>query len=334
MTALKTRETERGVARVAAPRLPPGDEVEPLVELREQARDLGRVVLTVAVDRDDDVAARLRRSRPRAPPPCRSCGAGGRRARSSCAACRRVSAAKVPSVEPSSTKTASQGSPTARARPRARRRAARRSAPRCAPGRRPRARRERMRTRVPRGRLLTIEDALARVLARVRPLEPSPCPRRGRGARARRRSPGARRPAPVRELRDGRVRAPGDRHARTPAGRGADRGRAGRRSGARGRRGDGDRDRRRGPGRRRRVVPIEHVGEHDNAIEIPYPLRRGAHVRPAGGDVRSGETSAEPESASERRRSARSPPPAWRRFSARGARASPSSAPAPSCGAG
>ena len=46
--------------RVAPLRLPARDEVEALVELGEQPRDLGRVVLEVAVDRDDDVAARLR----------------------------------------------------------------------------------------------------------------------------------------------------------------------------------------------------------------------------------------------------------------------------------
>ena len=46
--------------RVAPLRLPAGDEVEALVELGEQARDLGRVVLEVAVDRDDDVALGLR----------------------------------------------------------------------------------------------------------------------------------------------------------------------------------------------------------------------------------------------------------------------------------
>src|SRR5439155_22958733 len=46
--------------RVPAMRLPPGYEVESLVELREEARDLGRVVLEVAVDRDDDVALRIR----------------------------------------------------------------------------------------------------------------------------------------------------------------------------------------------------------------------------------------------------------------------------------
>ena len=44
---------------VASLRLPPRDEVEALVELGEQSWDLGRIVLQVAVDRDDDLALRL-----------------------------------------------------------------------------------------------------------------------------------------------------------------------------------------------------------------------------------------------------------------------------------
>ena len=40
--------------------LPAGDEIEPLVELGQQSRDLGRIVLQVGVDRDDDVSTRLR----------------------------------------------------------------------------------------------------------------------------------------------------------------------------------------------------------------------------------------------------------------------------------
>src|SRR6266511_1614320 len=49
--------------RVSAPRLPAGDEIEALLQLREQARDLGRIVLQVAVDRDDELARRLREAR-------------------------------------------------------------------------------------------------------------------------------------------------------------------------------------------------------------------------------------------------------------------------------
>ena len=63
--------------------LPARHEVVALVELREQVRDLGRIVLQVGVDRDDDLARARRRNRRSAPPPCRSCGGGGRRGRSS-----------------------------------------------------------------------------------------------------------------------------------------------------------------------------------------------------------------------------------------------------------
>ena len=44
---------------VAPLRLPARDEVESLLELCEQAWDLGRIVLEIAVDGDDDVALRL-----------------------------------------------------------------------------------------------------------------------------------------------------------------------------------------------------------------------------------------------------------------------------------
>ena len=59
MTRLKIRERNAARERVAPLRLPAGDQVEALVELREQPRDLGRIVLEVAVDRDDGLAARL-----------------------------------------------------------------------------------------------------------------------------------------------------------------------------------------------------------------------------------------------------------------------------------
>jgi len=45
--------------RVAAVRLPTRDEVESLLELREQARNLGGIVLEIAIDRHDDIALRL-----------------------------------------------------------------------------------------------------------------------------------------------------------------------------------------------------------------------------------------------------------------------------------
>ena len=101
------------MTRVAPPRLPAGDEVEALVELREQPRDLRRIVLQIRVDRDDDFASRgLPRIRPAnaaALPKLRR----KRTTRTSLwASWSLVSAAKVPSVEPSSTKTTSHGRPS------------------------------------------------------------------------------------------------------------------------------------------------------------------------------------------------------------------------------
>jgi molybdopterin molybdotransferase len=37
------------------------------------------------------------------------------------------------------------------------------------------------------------------------------------------------------------------------------------------------------------VIPIEYVVEHDNRVEVPDEVPVGANVRPAGGDVRSGD---------------------------------------------
>src|SRR5688500_4217 len=37
------------------------------------------------------------------------------------------------------------------------------------------------------------------------------------------------------------------------------------------------------------VVPVEVVVEQDNKIEVAEPVPVGAHVRPAGGDVRAGQ---------------------------------------------
>ena len=99
---------------VAPARLPAADEVEALVQLRQQLRDLGGVVLEVAVDRDDDVAAGLGEAG----------GEGGRLAEVAAqpddadarrGGVSRVSAANEPSVEPSSTNTVSHSSPAARA---------------------------------------------------------------------------------------------------------------------------------------------------------------------------------------------------------------------------
>lgn len=38
------------------------------------------------------------------------------------------------------------------------------------------------------------------------------------------------------------------------------------------------------------VIPFEYVVEHDNTIEIEQPVRRGANVRPSGGDTGAGES--------------------------------------------
>ena len=62
--------------RIAPLHLPAGHQVEAFVELRQQARDLGRIVLQVRVDGDDDVSAY---SKPAASAAAfRSCAAGGR----------------------------------------------------------------------------------------------------------------------------------------------------------------------------------------------------------------------------------------------------------------
>ncbi len=37
------------------------------------------------------------------------------------------------------------------------------------------------------------------------------------------------------------------------------------------------------------VIPLEYVVDHDNSIEVPEPVSRGASIRPAGGDLRQGE---------------------------------------------
>ena len=73
------------------------------------------------------------------------------------------------------------------------------------------------------------------------------------------------------------------------------------------------------------VVPIEHVVEGDNEIEIPSAVAAGANVRPRGGDVaRRRDRRHRRARGSARRRSARSPPPASPRSRARAGRASPS----------
>jgi molybdopterin molybdotransferase len=43
------------------------------------------------------------------------------------------------------------------------------------------------------------------------------------------------------------------------------------------------------PGGADSVIPIEYVGERDNAVEIPTSVVQGDNVRPRGGDVRAGD---------------------------------------------
>ena len=168
--AVEDAREDRARERIAPVRLPAGDEVEALVELREQARDLRGIVLEVAVDRDDDLAAAPGRSRPRARRPCRSCAAVGRRARSARALCSRVSARERSVgravVDEDRLPRAAERLERGRA---ARRRAARRFAPRHAPVRRRRSRRARLLRDVGArmADLLSLEEALERVLERV-----------------------------------------------------------------------------------------------------------------------------------------------------------------------
>ena len=55
-----TRREDTGHERLAPLQAPPAYDVDPLVEAREQARDVGGVVLAVAVERDHDGATRMR----------------------------------------------------------------------------------------------------------------------------------------------------------------------------------------------------------------------------------------------------------------------------------
>ena len=253
----------------------------------------------------------------------------------SCAACSRVSAANVPSVEPSSTNTASQGS-LERLQRRGELVVQERDAALLVVhgDDRPRSRAVSVCARWP--TVLSIEEALARVLARVRPLEPERVPvAEAAGRVLAEDAVRARRPAAVPELGDGRLRDQGGGRARTlpivlriAAGRPADRpleaGEAMEIStgGA-------------VPDGADAVVPIEHVVEKDNAVDVPGPLStRERNVRPRGRRRPRRRRRCSPQ---ERRsaplRSARSLRPGSPRSRARGARVSPSSAPAPSCGA-
>ena len=127
--------------RVTSLRLPAADEIEALVELGEQPRDLGGVVLEIGVDRHDDFALGVREAWLPAPPPCRSSGAGGSRGRSPV----RCAAGSGPRTTRRSSHRRRRPPPragqAAGARTPARRRGAPPSAPRRERGRRPRSRR-------------------------------------------------------------------------------------------------------------------------------------------------------------------------------------------------
>ena len=98
-----------GERRVLAVLAPAGDDVVALLELVEQARDVGRIVLEVGVHRDDDVAARARRSRPPSPRSGRSCGGSGPGAATGACPAASHRRAHVSSREPSSTTITSVG---------------------------------------------------------------------------------------------------------------------------------------------------------------------------------------------------------------------------------
>ena len=166
----------------------------------------------------------------------------------SCEACRRVSAENVPSVEPSSTKTTSHGSsscPSAEASSSCRSATLRSSS--CTGTITEITPVSVCRLMPP---LLSIDEALARVLARVRPLESERLPVGEAAGRVLAEDvTAAGRPAAVPELGDGRLCDQGGGRTGDAADRRSDRGRRARGAAARGRRGDG-RSRRAAPCRR------------------------------------------------------------------------------------
>jgi molybdopterin molybdotransferase len=138
--------------------------------------------------------------------------------------------------------------------------------------------------------LLSIDDALARVLARARPLDAAPVPVAAAAGRVLAEDVSSRVDLPpfASSAMDGFAVRAGDLPGRLPvvfriaAGLPADRplepGEAMEIStgGA-------------VPEGADSVVPVENVVESDNSVEIPAPVAAGAHVRPAGGDVRAGD---------------------------------------------
>ena len=185
-------------------------------------------------------------------------------------------------------------SPGCRAPRRARRRAGRRSAPRRERGRRPRSRARAypVCSVIAVSALLTVEEALARVLERIRPLDS------GAGLARRRSGPGARRGRARRDRPAAAFRAPPWTASRcgpaTPPGRSRS---------SRGSRPAGPRRRPLQPGEAMgiatggvvpdgadAVVPIERVTDEGSQVDRSRrPSPSGANVRPRGGDVRAGD---------------------------------------------
>ena len=138
--------------------------------------------------------------------------------------------------------------------------------------------------------LLSIDEALARVLARVRPLESEPVPVAEAAGRVLTEDVAAvidLPPFPSSAMDGFAIRAadvPGELPIvfRIAAGRPAERAlEAGEAmeistGGA-------------VPAGADAVVPIENVVEHDNIVQVPEPVTAGAHIRPIGGDVRAGD---------------------------------------------
>ena len=139
-------------------------------------------------------------------------------------------------------------------------------------------------------RLLSIEEALARVLARARPLEPEPVPVAEAAGRVLAADVAALidlPPFPSSAMDGFAIRSadvPGELPIvfRIAAGRPADRPLEA---------GEAMEISTGGtvPAGADAVVPIENVVEQDNNVSVPASVAAGAHVRPIGGDVRAGE---------------------------------------------
>ena len=136
--------------------------------------------------------------------------------------------------------------------------------------------------------LLSIEEALARVLARARPREAEPVAVEEAAGQvlAAGVAAGVDLPPFASSAMDGYAIRAEDTPGRLPV---VAQIAAGVLPPARSDESDGDLDRRRRARRADSVVPIEQVVVADNAVEIQAPVELGANVRPAGGDVRAGD---------------------------------------------